>query len=172
MEIWKTIEGFENYEVSNFGNVKRKKCQIIYKNGCKTFYKEKPLKKELNRKMYHRVTLSSSNIQKRFQVHRLVAIYFLQNNDQKPCVNHIDGNGLNNHYSNLEWVTYSENEKHSYDILGKINPIRKLKNCDVIYIKNHSIKGRNGNIKEIASFFSVDVSTIYNVLNNKYYVNA
>jgi hypothetical protein len=172
MEIWKTIEGFENYQVSNFGNVKRKKCEIIYKNGCKTFYKEKILKKELNRKIYQRVTLSSFNIQKRFQVHRLVAFYFLENPDQKPCVNHIDGNGLNNHYSNLEWVTYSENEKHSYDILGKINPIRKLKNCDIVYIKNNSIKGKNSNIKDIASFFSVDVSTIYNVLNNKYYVKA
>ena len=170
MEVWKKITNFENYEVSNYGNVKRKECTIIYKNGCKTFYKEKLLKKELNRKMYERVTLSKDNIQERFQVHRLVAIYFIENPKQKPCVNHIDGNGLNNNVLNLEWVTYSENEKHSYDILGKINPIRKLENKDVIYIKNNSVKGKNSNIKDIAELFNVNVTTIYNVLNNRYYV--
>jgi len=169
MEIWKTITNFENYEVSNYGNVKRKECIIIYKNGYKAFYKEKLLKKEVNRKMYERVTFSKFGITERFQVHRLVAIYFLENPDQKPCVNHIDGNGLNNNLSNLEWCTYSENEKHSYNILGKINPIRKLKDIDVIYIKNNSIKGKNSNIKDIAELFNVNVTTIYNVLKNKYY---
>jgi hypothetical protein len=170
MEIWKTITNFENYEVSNYGNIKRKECTIIYKNGCKTFYKEKLLKKELNRKMYQRVTFSKNSISTRFQVHRLVAFYFLENPQKKPCVNHIDGNGLNNHYSNLEWVTYSENEIHSYNVLGKINPIRKLKDKDVIYIKNNSIKGKNSNVKDIAKLFKVNISTIYNVLNNRYYV--
>ena len=176
MELWKTIEGFENYEVSNFGNVKRKECVIKYSNGLNANYKEKVIKQENNRSnklgSYKRVTLSRSNIQKRFQVHRLVATYFIENNKSKSCVNHIDGNPSNNHYSNLEWCTYSENEIHSYNLLGKINPIRKLKDSDVIYIKNNSIKGKSGNIKEIASFFNVNVTTIYNVLKNKYYVNT
>ena len=170
MEEWKTIKNFENYEVSNYGNVRRKECIIIYKNGYNASYKEKYLKKEINRKMYERVTLSKDCITERFQVHRLVAIYFIENPKQKPCVNHSDGNGLNNNMSNLEWCTHSENERHSYDILGKINPIRKLNNTQVLDIRLNAILGRKGNIKEMSIKYNVDVSTIYNVLKNRYYV--
>ena len=158
MEVWKTITNFENYEVSNYGQVRSNQ------------YSKKRILKAENLKGYLRVTFSKNNIQKRFTIHRLVASYFLENPEKKPCVNHIDGNGLNNNLSNLEWCSYSENEKHSYDILGKINPIRKLENKDVIYIKNNSVKGKNSNIKDIAELFNVNVTTIYNVLNNRYYV--
>lgn len=155
MEIWKTVEEFKNYEVSSFGNVKSKR---------------KLLKKELVKGGYLRVTLSENNKQKRFQIHRLVAITFLNNYLNKPCVNHKDGDVKNNRLENLEWVTYSENEIHSYISLGKINPIRKLSEENVIFIKSNYCLGRNGNIKELASIFKVDVSTIYNIIKNKYYV--
>jgi hypothetical protein len=52
-------------------------------------------------------------------IHRLVALAFIENEFDKPCVNHIDGNKNNNNASNLEWCTFSENEKHSYQILNK-----------------------------------------------------
>lgn len=158
MEVWKTIKDFTNYEVSNYGNVRSNNYSRI-----------RILKKEKTRG-YLRVSLSKENKVYRFQVHRLVANNFLNNRYNKPCVNHKDGNTFNNNVYNLEWVTYSENEKHSYDVLGKINPIRKLTNDNVIYIKNKAIMGRNGNIKELSFEFSVDVSTIYNVLKGKYYV--
>jgi hypothetical protein len=56
-----------------------------------------------------------------WQAHRLVSTVYLPNPENKPCVNHKDGNKLNNHVSNLEWCTYSENELHSYKVLGKTN---------------------------------------------------
>lgn len=176
-EIWKTIDEFSNYEVSNNGNVRRKKCIVIHSNGMVTNYKERLLKQEINRISYKRVTLSQNNIQKRFQSHRLVAKYFIPNPENKPCVNHIDGNPSNNHVSNLEWCTYSENERHSYDILGKINANRKLNKEQIIDILENCVKSniRNvylfpGNVKFFAKKYNVSPSTVRNVINKNYYV--
>jgi hypothetical protein len=51
-------------------------------------------------------------------VHRVIARAWIENPNSKPQVNHIDGNKLNNHASNLEWVTNQENQIHAYEILG------------------------------------------------------
>lgn len=160
MEVWKTIKGFENYEISNLGNVKNITTNRILKN-------------ELS-KGYLRVTLSCKGNVKRFQLHRLVSIIFLENIENKPCINHINGIKNDNRSINLEWVSYSENEKHSYDILGKINPIRKLKKEEVIDIKLNCKKGVNhnnrGNVLDFMVKYKVSKNTILNILNSKYYV--
>ena len=80
------------------------------------------LKQENMKRGYKRVTLSHKGTIRRFSVHRLVAMRFIPNPESKPCVNHKDGVPINNHVSNLEWCTYSENERHSYDVLGKQVP--------------------------------------------------
>lgn len=165
-EVWKDIVEFENYQVSNFGSVRRKSCQIVYSNGMICNYKDKSIRLEKINKRYKRVTICKNNTPKRFQVHRLVAIHFIENPENKPCVNHIDGNPSNNHVSNLEWCTYSENELHSYNVLGKVNSQRKLSIEDVEYIRKHTSK----DIKYLLGLFPVDRTTIINVLNRKYYV--
>lgn len=59
-------------------------------------------------------------------VHRLVALSFLENDNDYPCINHIDGNKLNNNVNNLEWCTYSHNSKEAYRIgLRKISDKQK-----------------------------------------------
>ena len=127
MEIWKRIEEFDNYEVSNYGRVRRVRCCIVYGNGIVTNYKEKILKQEVNRVNYLRVTFSQNNIQKRFQVHRLVAKYFIENPENKPCVNHIDGNGMNNNISNLElslkWLNEIKKSRDDKILREKPNPV-------------------------------------------------
>jgi hypothetical protein len=170
MEVWKKIKGFEDYYVSNYGNVKSLKNNKI-----------RLLKQENNRGndkgFYKRVSLCKNNVVTRFQIHRLVAIYFIQNKDNKKCVNHIDGNPSNNHYKNLEWSTHSENEIHSYNVLGKINSQRKLNELQVKDIIENCIKADRkniylfpGNVYSFMLKYNVDRKTILNVLNKKYYV--
>lgn len=60
-----------------------------------------------------------------FKVHRLVALTYIPNPDNKPEVNHIDGNKENNHYTNLEWITHSDNILHSFRKLGRKTPTGK-----------------------------------------------
>ena len=119
---------------------------------------------------YKRVTFSNGDKAKKHSVHRLVASAFLPNPENKPCVNHIDGDPSNNELSNLEWCTYSENEIHSYKVLKKVNAIRKLTGNDIRYIRLTGVTGRGGNVSELAKYYKVHRTTILNVLKNKYYV--
>ena len=105
MEIFKQILGSENYFISNFGRVKT----INWRNTKR----EAVLKPATDKKGYLRVALSIGGKLITYKVHRLVAIYFLENPENKPQVNHIDGIKSNNVLSNLEWSTNSENQLHA-----------------------------------------------------------
>ena len=134
-EIWKDIDfikGFEGlYQVSNKGRVKSLGRLVNYPNSKwgtlagGVFRPERILKPK--HKRYVGLTLSNKTTKIYPNVHRLVALAFIPNSLNKPCVNHIDGNGLNNCVENLEWVTWEENTKHAYEnglakpIYGKDN---------------------------------------------------
>ena len=124
MEIWRDIPNFEGrYQVSNYGRVK---SLNFYSNATKKYYDRELILKPHTVRGYHRVVLCKNGKHINYSVHRLVAEVFLDNPNNKPCVNHKDGNKLNNCADNLEFCTYSENEKHSHDVLGK-QPINKKK---------------------------------------------
>ena len=98
-EIWKDIEGYEGlYQVSNLGRVK----SLARKTGNQ-YNKENILSKERTRKGYYRVQLTKNKEHKHYPIHRLVAIAFIPNPDNLPCVNHKDENKGNNCVYNLEW---------------------------------------------------------------------
>lgn len=113
-ETWKDIKGYEGlYQVSDRGNVKsifykRTRNEIILKQ-CNHF------------NGYYQVCLCFKKKRKTHLVHRLVCNAFLDNPENKKTVNHKNGNKTDNRLENLEWNTYSENETHSYRILGKKN---------------------------------------------------
>ena len=78
---------------------------------------------------YKSVCLSIDNIKQTHYVHRLVAETYIPNPNNLPCVNHIDGNKLNNDVSNLEWVSHKENSQHASKMgLNDYQKTRKTKN--------------------------------------------
>ena len=115
-EIWKPIVGYEDYyEISNLGNVRSKGKCYIDKLGRVQNRKPKQLKTRVGKVGYLCVDLNANGISIQKHIHRLIAEAFILNPENKPTVNHKDGNKLNNDISNLEWNTYSENNKHAVD---------------------------------------------------------
>lgn len=164
MENKKQIPGYEGlYHCNSSGEVFSIDRVVEYSNGLIVKHKGRKLRQEKS-KGYLRVSLSKDNKVKRFLVHRLVACCFIDNVDDKKCVNHIDGNKENNHVSNLEWVSHSENEQHSYLSLGKVNHNRKMSNDDVLHVLSSSETGVN-----LALKFNVSPKVISNIRRNVYY---
>jgi hypothetical protein len=115
--FWCNIEGLSGYMVSNYGDVisfrKRNSKEIKTQP---TFLKQMTTTTHCGKK-YNRVCL----LGKWFYVHRLVANHFIDNPENKPQVNHKDGNSQNNLYANLEWATNSENQIHRFALNGTKN---------------------------------------------------
>lgn len=86
------------------------------------FRKTKVLKPIIGKSGYKSVIFSINGIRKQYDIHRLLAQYFIANENNKPDINHIDGNKLNNNLENLEWVTKSENNKHALRLGLRIMP--------------------------------------------------
>lgn len=104
-EIWKDVDGFDMYEVSNLGQVRRKP-QVLKPGSIPSGHLTVALCKGKGRA-------------KSMYVHRLVALAFLENPDSKPIVNHKNGNPKDNKLGNLEWATSSENIMHGYRSNGR-----------------------------------------------------
>lgn len=127
---WKVIKGFEDYKVSEYGEVfSLKGSKLLKPRYTKDGY------------VYYRLS-KSGGIQKDFRSHRLVAYAWLPNPNNLETVNHIDGVKTNNHYSNLEWMNRSNQLQHAYD-LGLKKPMRGLAHSvakatkeQVIYIRD------------------------------------
>ena len=118
------IEGYENvYSITDMGDV------FSHKYG-----KKKQLKPDTE-SGYARATLCVNNETKKIGVHRLVALHFIPNPDNKPCVNHLFGKTLDNRWHQLEWNTHGENHKHAYDVLKRKPPYKGKFGAD----HNHGI---------------------------------
>lgn len=147
--LWKQINDF--ISVSNCGDIKS--------HG-------KLIKGEICENGYKRIHVSHKGANHKYLVHRLVAEVFIPNPENKPCVNHKDGNKLNNCVDNLEWCTHSENNSHAYktglkSAKGEQNGASKLTEEDVAYIRTHYIKrSREFGFAAFGRKFGVDAKTV------------
>ncbi len=160
----KKIPDFERYEIDRYGSV----FSMI-----KT--PETLLKLKRTRKCYLTVRIMSNNgTKKTLSVHRLVAKLFIENPENKPQVNHVDGNKQNNHVSNLEWCTARENVRHAYASglvkVGIENIKNRFSDFDIKTMKEMFDSGRS--VRSIGKHFGVGHKHISMILKGEIYTNS
>lgn len=167
-EIWKDIPGYEGmYQASTSGRIK---SFFTHR------YSELNIEgKILSVQMYYgyiTVKLSINNTQKRYKVHRLIAMTFIPNPACKAQVNHKNGIKTDNTVSNLEWCTREENMKHARDtglremMYGQNNTNAKLKEADVIDIRSKYSLG-NCTYKNLSDEYRVSTHAIRAIITGK-----
>lgn len=176
-EIWKKIDGYEDYSISNTGKIMFDGKTVIDIFGKKREYAPHIVAQCVNSSNYKKVVLRNENGSKNFYVHRLMAQAFIPNPENLPEVNHIDGNKWNNNISNLEWCSVSENSKHAFaNNLREISAYNKYKvkqnasklnDLDILAIQ--VLVDRGIQKKEIAKLFGVYDSVICDLTNGKSY---
>lgn len=159
-EIWKDVINYEGiYNVSNFSRIKRIMSRKHPTNKLMKFY--------ICPEGYNKVCLTNNGDQITFTVHRLVAEAFIENPDDKPYVNHIDGDKLNNKVENLEWCTQKENIDHAWRTgLAKAKKGEqcyqsRLTEQDVLKIREI---GRSKTLNELSLIYGVNNATISKII--------
>lgn len=169
-EIWKDVAGYEgHYQVSSIGRVKSLD-RTIQSKLIGDFVKKGILLTPSKRGKYLKVSLSKDSAIIQYSVHRIVATAFIDNPCNKKCVNHINGIKHDNRVENLEWVTYSENTKHSYT--NQLQISQKGSDCSqsktdessVIEMRNIYNSGII-TVTELAKKYGLSISTVSQILN-------
>ena len=167
-EIWKDVTGYEGlYKVSNYGNV----ISLNYKNQHRSHL----LSQSKSSTGYLHVQLYKSKIASTKNVHVLVASEFIQKPNQCDEVNHKDGDKTNNHINNLEWVSKSENQKHSIKIglrtpspnIGKTGGLHPTSKRIAQYDLDGNFLRAWDSVTEAAKHIGCRPSTISNCLTGK-----
>ncbi len=146
--MWKTIEDFPDYQVSNMGKVKSLKREQI-----------KILKPRKTSNGYFAVSLSNGITSKNYRIHRLVAESFVPNKHNKPFINHKDLNKTNNKVANLEWVSQKENVYHAF----KAGKHPKL----AIAVRCIETGGTFSSVEDAEKTTGVPATTIFRCLTNR-----
>lgn len=157
--IWLEIPNYPNYKISPEG-----KILSIHYQGISRCRMIKPF---ITHNGYERVLLYNKEGGRKIFVQRLVAEVFCHKDGENLQVNHINGIKTDNDFKNLEWVTNSQNIRHSYDVLknkaskGESSGTNKLKGIDVLDIRARILSGEQQ--KKIAIEYNVSPSTILKI---------
>ena len=152
------------YQVSNLGRIKGIKREVK-RNGNVYHWKERFLKPQKEKNGYIRFILSKDGRMHRVLIHRAVAEAFIENKQNKPQVNHKNGNKEDNNVNNLEWVTAQENTLHS--LANKLRKPQKVKKVFQLDENMNLIKIWNS-AKEIQKNLNISASQIYGCCCGKF----
>ena len=171
-EEWKKVSGFEEfYEVSNLGRF-RSLPKVVNGRWGDTRYKGKLITPTKHSHGYGVLSLVGEDGKVSVRAHKYVAIAFCDNPEGKPCVNHIDGDKMNNRADNLEWVTHSENTIHAYKTglmsgkSGSQSHNSKLNDGDVKNIRR-LVTGAHFRRDLLAKYYGVSRSTVSDTINRR-----
>lgn len=154
--IWKECKECPNYEVSSYGEVRRKDTGRILQQ-----------KLDKNNNLIVHFSMGSRDNTKYVSVHRLVAEAFVPNPDNLSWVRHIDGNTINNEASNLEWI---DNKWKNVQLNGAAAHNSKLTESQINYCRNvYKPRDVKYGLSALATKFNVSKSTMSYILNNKTY---
>jgi hypothetical protein len=177
-EMWKNIKGYEkSYQISNLGRVKSLPRKVKIIRYGKVHYKTisgRTMKPLLNKrgKGYLKINLKRPN--RLLSIHQLVAKAFIPNPENKPFINHIDGDPKNNVISNLEWCTAKENAIHASKngLLprGENHPNSKLTKDQVLEIRK-SYKPREITQQMLADKYGITKTLVRYILQRKYWTH-
>lgn len=152
--------------------------EIAVSNDGKVYHKKRLLKTFISKEGYERVKFSVKSKIHRELIHRLVAEAFIPNPENKPVVNHIDGNKQNNCVENLEWCTTGENLHHAFltglrNCEGVNNPMTKLSQDEVDEIRRTYVKGKHCefNSRGLAKKYGVCPGVILNIIHGRTFRN-
>lgn len=162
MEEWKNIDNHPNYEISNTGKIRSLK-NVIGPTKVGRRHKGSILNTMFDQHKYLRIMINGKN----YKIHRLVAQAFIPNHDNKPQINHKDGNRINNHVNNLEWCTNSENTNHAMKYLPRRRYNKKLTTEDINQIIMLIKAGKSQRF--IAKLFGISQSAVWWAKNKTEY---
>lgn len=166
-EIWKPIGGYEGfYEVSNKGRIKS-----LGRKGSGCSGEDRIIRTPNGNNRYCTFAISIKGKRKQLQLHRVVAIAFIPNTENKPEVNHINAVKTDNTVENLEWCSSSENTIHGLGLgimntaKGTQKPNARFTEGEVKIIKEKLSRGVKGS--DIAKEYGVNKVLIYNIKSGK-----
>lgn len=174
-EIWKSIPSFERYEASSLGRLKScaRECWSSRGRGYKFLKKERVLRTKPDTNGYLVHTLVCDDVSKtQFLAHRLVALAFIPNPEQKPFINHKNGIKTDNRPDNLEWCTKPENGAHAVAtglhtaLRGEANGNSILRSTQVVNIRREYATGTRTQWS-LAHEYQVGRSTIQAIVKGK-----
>lgn len=166
---WKDIPGFNgDYQINRVGQVKMRE-KVLW-NG--RIMPEKIMSSKITQNGYKRIGLRENGTRRHYSIHRLIALTFIPNPQNKPQVNHKNGIKTDNRVDNLEWVTQAENMQHAmkigtHKIQGPESKRAKLTWRQINEIKK--LRRTGATLQAIGDRFKVTKGTIWKIMNNYTY---
>lgn len=170
-EVWKEVTDFSDYEVSSLGSIRSVDRWVNAKLGSMKFIKGRLMKPKVSKDGSLRVGIWGNGTQYYFFIHKIVAIAFIVNQENKDCVIHLDRNNKNNHVTNLSWATWDEVQEIaqlSQKLSGKTRRLNNHRSRKVTMVKEDGTEIEFNSVSEAGRNNNMDIGNINRAVNKHY----